>query len=299
VAYVPKAYEMGDRAGYIAGNLRTRGNKNEHWNFMLGLKKNPQGRWQIEAETFTKIPPPPYSQPVTAEIAIKQLDDAHVRQGVVLSVGYWYADAAGMRAENDWTIAETARYPGRLVPFCGVNPLKDFAISEVERCAKIPSVKGIKIHLANAGINLENPDHRAILRKFAGAVNRTRLPLLVHIRPIGNYRRVDADNFINEVLPAAPNITIQIAHAANSTDGLAAFADAITAGNPAMKNVIFDWGSEPPELMRRIGLDRFIFGTDMPSVTDDIRTQWDRIRKMSFTDAELRTIAANVPLYLR
>jgi predicted TIM-barrel fold metal-dependent hydrolase len=299
VAYVPKAYEMGDRAGYIAGNLRTRGNKAEHWNFMIGLKKSSAGKWQIEAETFTKIPPPPYSTPVTAEVAIRQMDEAKVRRGVVLSLGYWYADAGGMRTENDWTVAEAGRYPDRLTPFCGVNPLKPFAIPEVQRCASIRPVKGIKIHLANAGINLEKPDHRAQLRNFVAAVNRTGLALIVHIRPIGSYTRADADNFIKEILPAAPDITIQIAHAANSTDGLTAFADAIKAGNPAVRKVIFDWGNEPPALLRRIGLHRFIFGTDMPTTTDPIAKQWQDIKKLGFTDEELRTIAGNVPPYLK
>jgi len=299
VAYVPKAYEMGDKAGYIAGNLRTRGSKFEHWNFMIGLKKNEAGKWQIEAETFTKIPPPPFSKPVTAEVAIEQMDEAKVNRGVVLSVGYWYANAEGMRTENDWTVAEAARFPNRLVPFCGVNPLKAFAIAEVQRCAKIPSVKGIKIHLANAGINLEKVDHRAQLRDFVAAVNRSGLALVVHIRPIGNYTRVDADNFIKEILPAAPDIVVQIGHAANSTEGLTAFADAIEAGNPAVKNVIFDWGHEPPALMRRIGLNRFIFGTDMPTTTDPMAKQWEGIAKLEFTDAELRTIARNVPPYMK
>ena len=45
---------------------------------------------------------------------------------------------AKVQAENDWVVQQMARYPERLVPFCGVNPLKDYALQELERCATMP-----------------------------------------------------------------------------------------------------------------------------------------------------------------
>lgn len=300
VRYVPNAYSMGDTTGYIAGTLRLGNNQNDFSTFLLGLRKSKGGKWQIAAETFNRIPPVAYGTPVAADIPVKQMDDAHIRYSVILAGGYWYSDPEGMRFENDWNIAEAARFPGRLIPFCGVNPLMDFAIAEVERCAKIPSVAGIKVHFANAGIHLDNPEHREKVRKLVAAVNKARLALVAHIRPIGNYKRVDVENFIKEILPAAPDIPVQIAHAANGPEALTVFAEAIEAGNPAVKNVIFDWGGAPPELLRRIGLNRIFFGTDMVRETGDtMLIHWDRIRKTSLTDDELRDIADNVPPYIK
>ena len=64
---------------------------------------------------------------------------------MVLSTAYIFeqpsrkADGAEekLRRENDWTSRQVARYPDRLIGFCGLNPLKDYALDELQRCAKI------------------------------------------------------------------------------------------------------------------------------------------------------------------
>jgi predicted TIM-barrel fold metal-dependent hydrolase len=329
VRYVPNAYGADGSAGFVSGTVRVGRSADERLNFSLGLRKSATGAWQIASEVFTLIPPAEYAAPVTADQLIAELDDAGIARGVVLSVGYWFGDprrqippaeaAAKTRAENDWTVAQVARYPGRLVAFCGVNPLADYAVDELARCATIPQVKGMKIHLGNSGVDVKNPDHVARLRRFFAAANARRMPILAHLRQRGGYTREHARIILDSILPAAPDVTIQIAHMGTATqepdEATAVFADAVAAGDPRVQNVIFDItqtvasdGSQSPATLagiaatlRRIGLDRIYFGTDMTvGLNPPPREHWKTIRRLlPLTDDELRVIAQNVPPYLR
>jgi predicted TIM-barrel fold metal-dependent hydrolase len=55
-----------------------------------------------------------------------------------------------VRAENDWVAQEVARYPDRLVAFCGVSPLEDYALEEIDRCSTMQNLTGLKLHPGNA-----------------------------------------------------------------------------------------------------------------------------------------------------
>src|SRR3954470_16122670 len=69
-------------------------------------------------------------QTLTARDLIPLLDSAGIRRALLLSVAYMYGsqkrhiedEYAKVRAENDWTAAQAAQYPGRLRAFCGFNP---------------------------------------------------------------------------------------------------------------------------------------------------------------------------------
>jgi len=83
-------------------------------------------------------------QAVTARDVTALLDSAGIRRAVVLSVAYIYSspartiadEYAKVRADNDWTAAQAAEYPDRLVAFCGLNPLEEYALDELTRCAR-------------------------------------------------------------------------------------------------------------------------------------------------------------------
>jgi predicted TIM-barrel fold metal-dependent hydrolase len=329
VRYVPHAYGATGASGYVAGTVRRGESAPERMNFLLGLTRWPGGEWQIGAEVFTIIPPAPYATPITADQLIEELDDAGIRRGVVLSVAYWFGspfrepppadEYASVRAENDWTVEQVARYPDRLVAFIGVNPLKDYAIAELERCAPLAHVKGVKVHLANSGVDVKRPEHVEQLRRVFRAANDRRLALVVHARQIGAYTREHAGIILNQVLPAAPDVPVQIAHmgsGAPAPDGATAvFADALAAGDPRAQHLCFDVagtvlpnGSQAPETLaqiatalRRIGLQRIFFGSDMsgPGGNPPPREHWKAIRRLPLTNGELGVIASNVPPYLR
>src|SRR5262245_60463060 len=89
----------------------------------------------------------PTLQPINARELVALLDEAGIRRAVVLSLGYQYGNPnkpmvpdeySAVKAENDWTAAQIAPFADRLRGFCGLNPLKPYALEEIARCAGIP-----------------------------------------------------------------------------------------------------------------------------------------------------------------
>ena len=52
-------------------------------------------------------------------------------------------DDAAVRAENDFVAEEVAKFPDRLMGFCGVNPLYPGATEELDRCLDLDGMVGI------------------------------------------------------------------------------------------------------------------------------------------------------------
>src|SRR5438105_4613038 len=108
---------------------------------------------------------------ITASELVAFLDEAGIRRALVLSVAYQFGNPnrpaaeneyAKVRAENDWTSQQVARFPDRLRGFCGFNPLLDYALRELARCAQDPRLHyGIKLHFGNSDVDLDNPEHVA------------------------------------------------------------------------------------------------------------------------------------------
>ena len=92
---------------------------------------------------------PAGSKTITAQDLIELLDKAGIRRAALLATGYSFGrpgseppdEYAAVKAENDWTAAQAALFPKRLMAFCGFNPLKDYALDELARCAKDPNLR--------------------------------------------------------------------------------------------------------------------------------------------------------------
>ena len=260
---------------------------------------------------------------LTAEGLIEQLDSAGIDKGLVLSTAYWFGmpdvevedEYARVRAENDWTGEQVARYPSRLVGFCSVNPLKDYALDEIDRCAAHAHLSGLKLHLGNARVNLRNPQDVAQLRRVFAAANRHRLPLVVHLRTSSDFGRREAEVFLSELLIETPDVPVQLAHLGGwglydqrSDEVLEVFQEAITAGMPQAERLYFDLAavidSEQPQAtreqiadrLRKIGLERILFGSDgeVPG-----RYWGDYRRLLPLRSAEFEVIARNLPPYMQ
>jgi predicted TIM-barrel fold metal-dependent hydrolase len=276
-------------------------------------------------------------EPLDAELLIKRLDKAGISRAVVLSLGYWWGNPAYsprpadeyavVRAENDWTAEQVAKYPDRLIAFCGVNPLRDYALAEIDRCAADPRLRnGLKMHFGNSRVNLENAEHVAQLRRVFAGANKHRMPIVAHVwtgddKILSPFQGRDARVFINEVLPMAPDVTVQIAHLGGSgpmldpgtKEAMVVLAEAASRGDAAMKNVYFDVTTNihpesPAEdvefmtaRMRQIGIKRLFYGSDAATKGNAMPAEyWRALRKKSgLTTSELDTIASNVAPYLR
>jgi uncharacterized protein len=118
------------------------------------------------ATLMSTTPPVASAQPRTAADLIAQLDAAGIRRAVVLSTAYIFeqpsrkADAAAekLRRENDWTSQQVAKFPDRLIGFCSLNPLKDYALDELVRCANDTNLRrGLKLHFGNSVVDYSAP----------------------------------------------------------------------------------------------------------------------------------------------
>jgi predicted TIM-barrel fold metal-dependent hydrolase len=263
---------------------------------------------------------------------LRLMDQAGNQRGVVLSMGYSYGDERKKIAEsdrdrltaneNDWTSRQMVKSKGRLFGFCGVNPLRDAAIGEIERCLRLPGMIGVKLHFANSGVSLRNPADVARLQQVFAVANAHHAPIVVHMhaRTGSPYGAEDAQLFIDKLLPAAPDIVVQVAHLAGSGNfppdaeaAMKVFAAAIARHDPRTRNLYFDQcvvatRSSTPEdgariaaAIRSVGVRRVFFGSDMP-IGDNPppKESWEIFKaKVPLTPAEMRIIAMNVPPYLR
>jgi predicted TIM-barrel fold metal-dependent hydrolase len=123
---------------------------------------------------------------------------------------------------------------------------------------------------------------------------------------------------LNQILPVAPDIPIQIAHMAasgpnyHSDDVFAVYATA-AAGDPRMKNVYTDvagmvtHNTSPETLelvakrLRQYGLKRVLFASDrVPGFGNESpKTAWESFRRLPLTEKEFRIIAGNIAPYMR
>jgi predicted TIM-barrel fold metal-dependent hydrolase len=273
-------------------------------------------------------------RPLDAKDVVALLDAAGIRKATLLSIAYMYGkpgrqleDEPGkVQAENDWTAAQAARYPDRLLAFCSFNPLKDYAIRELERCAATPGLaRGIKLHFGNSDVQLDDPAHVARLREVFAAANAHRMAIVVHMRASISkgrpYGARQARIFIEQLLPAAPDVTVQVAHFAGTGPGyedppareaMAALAASVAQKDPRTRNLWFDVASIvdrdiKPELaklvadtIRQVGPGRVLYGTDSAQ-GGNLRPleSWEAFRKLPLTRDEFARIANNVPPYFR
>lgn len=271
---------------------------------------------------------------LTASDVVTHLDAAGIRRGLLLSVAYMYGsptrtvedEYAKVRAENDWTAAQAGQYPKRLLAFCGFNPLKDYALEELARCAKHPNLKhGIKLHFGNSDVQVDNPEHLEQLRRVFRAANEHRMAMVIHMRASISRQRpygaAQARVFLEQLMPLVPDIHVQIAHLAGTGPGyddppsdtaLAVLAEAIERGDRRTRNLWFDVATcvDPnitpdngvlvAKRIRQIGVKRILYGSDA-AVGGNLRPResWAAFRRLPLKESEFKRIAQNVAPYLR
>jgi len=300
---------------------------------LLGLAQPPEGpradhhQHLFGAAVVARAP----TDIIDADRLIALLDDARIRKAVVLSIAYMHGNPNrppveheydAVKAENDWTSAQVAKYPERLVAFCSVNPLKDYALEEIARCGKDPRLRvGLKLHFGNSDVNLTDPQHAARLREVFALANRQKMAIVVHARTTISkqrpYHAAHARAFLT-LLEAAPDVPVQIAHLAGSggyddagqDEVVGVFVDAIAAKDPRVARLWFDvsgiallgtWpapAARVAERLRQIGLDRIVWGAD-GATSFPPAAAWKGFSEIPLTPAELETIRTNVAPYLR
>jgi uncharacterized protein len=292
------------------------------------------GQALIDHHQHLLMPNDKSPQGFVASDLVKLLDEAHISRALVLSMAYRYGNPnqppvadeyIHVKAENDWVSQQVAPYPSRLRAFCGVDPLKDYALAEIARCAKDPNLHyGLKMHFGNSDVDLDNPEHVEKLRKVFQAAASHHMAITIHMhssvtrhRPYGAKQ---AQTFLDQVLPAADGTYVQIAHFAGSggyddpgtDEALCVFIQAIQKHDRRMERVYFDitnvaglgnWEPKKDLIAKRareLGVARILFGSDGNfggGVTP--ARAWADFRKLPLSEAEFRTIETNIAPYMR
>jgi uncharacterized protein len=277
-------------------------------------------------------PGQPPANPITAEDLIPLLDLAGIKRAAVLSTAYIFSqpsrrvenDYEKVRADNDWTSYQVARYPDRLIGFCSLSPVKEYALEELERCAKDPQLRrGLKLHFGNSVVDYHNPAHIDQVRRVFRAANDHGMAIIVHIRPSltqrAQYGREEALIFLNEILPAAPDVPVQIAHLAGAggysdprvDQALEVFIDAISKSDPRTERLWFDVSAVAlpttnraqarliAARIRQLGVQRILYGSDAPVENNFPHQGWAAFLRLPLSDTERQVIADNVPPYMQ
>ena len=269
--------------------------------------------------------------PIDADKLVAMLDSAGIRRALVLALGYSWGNPSRnveneyekVKTENDWVAAQVAKYPDRLRAFCSFNPLKPYALDELARCGTNPNLRaGLKLHIGNARLNYHTAEHLERLRAVFRAANERRIPIVIHMRASVSqgfpYGRAEARIFFDSVLPAAPDIPVQIAHLAGSggydatTDSaLSVFVDAIARRDSRTERLWFDVTTVARNAtaaqaqliatrIRELGVQRVVYGSDAATGGNLApREAWADFLKLPLTAAEFQTIASNVAPYMR
>jgi predicted TIM-barrel fold metal-dependent hydrolase len=288
-------------------------------------RKDPSAFAFLSKDIFNKLPP--------ADV-ITMFASVGVKRAVVLSTAYLFAPGASgpfsaealqsLRQENHFNVEAGLRSGGRLIPFVSVNPFAPNALDELSYWARKPGVKGLKLHLGSSGFRAGDPGHAARLALVIAKARSERLPLVIHLRGAGPVTKADVRTFIDKDLSQAGELPVQIAHGAGYAGAdpatilsLSTFGEAIAQGAPGAKNLVFDisgvvlpdavaaaLGSSDAQLqifvdlMRTIGLNRFVVGSDWPA-TGQLGPYYALMRqKLPVTDAEWAGLCTNLAPYL-
>ena len=216
-----------------------------------------------------------------------------------------------------------AQFPGRLVGFCGVNPLRDYALEEIARCARDPHLRtGLKLHFANSDVDVENPQHVERARRVPRRQRKSdgdRRPHTVDCVAQRPYGAAQARAFLDNVLSSAPESSCKsrispVPAATMIPKSTRRSACTLTPSPPAIPgwrasiSTCPAWlasangteGRPHRDALRQLGIGRILYGSDSAVGAGRKPAEaWASFRELPLSREEFRTIAANVAPYLQ
>jgi uncharacterized protein len=194
-------------------------------------------------------------------------------------------------AENDYVGVSVAREPERFVGFFSVNPLRDYAFDELNRCKTNPNLTGLKLHLPSCGLTLENEHHFSRLERVLAFAATNDVPVLLHLTAGEEVSVEKAIRFWESVILPHANLELYLAHLgsvggfnSNSENILKGFSH-VASKSPEFERmqIYFDLSGAimtadanegvptTEDMCKRlsvqisqIGVERFLFASDYP-----------------------------------
>ena len=192
-------------------------------------------------DTLAALFTDPSAPMATAGELISAMDEAGVDAAVIMGVGWTDKDIA--REANDYLLESAARYRGRLVPFCSVNPAwGEDALIEIDRCDAL-GARGVgELHPDTQGFKLGD---RSLMDPFLDCLKSRSMVLLTHSsEPVGHVypgKGTVTPDVLMEFIERYPDVAIVCSH----WGGGLPFYSLMPEVKRALSNTYFDSAASP------------------------------------------------------
>lgn len=216
--------------------------------------------------------------------------------------------------ENSYVAAARDKYPKKVRAFCSIDPLREYALEELERCRGALKMDGIKLHHNANQVYLTVPAHLEKVKKVFEFAANHKMPILMHFD--NSHRRFgepDIKLLTGSILNELGPVNLTIAHFGTSggfSSRTRAFINAFITELSANKNlekhrILFDISAVALDkdsegvskltdeefavlgvYVRRLGLHRVKFATDYPLYRPDEYLEILRTR-LRLSDGEI------------
>ena len=220
------------------------------------------------------------------------------------------SDDSLMGPENDFVAGEVAKYPDRLIGFCGINPLFESAVAETNRCLDLPGMVGVKLHMAGSGIDMTDQDQVSAVAAVFATADKRDAPVLLHVGTEYGLE-IDTEGVTNLafVVGEYPEVRLAYAHCAGPRDdqGIETWIrnDLVTDNSFVDVSACLKYFKDAPESQRELivwrfrqwGIDRVLLGSDYlmvdPSSGETPEETIETLLQYPFTQDEIDTILGN------
>ncbi|OQX87595.1 MAG: hypothetical protein B6D55_02925 [Candidatus Omnitrophica bacterium 4484_70.2] len=198
---------------------------------------------------------------LSPEAVLKQMEEAKIKKCVILAC---YAPI--IYASNEFVAEVCKKFPEKFIGFASVNPHDEEAPQKLERAIKNLGLSGLKLHPPLQNFYPHEKKYWPIYEK----AEELNIPVIFHVgsTPFGSLVKLSQANplLIDEIAINFPNLKIILTHLGTLWHNETFM---VAEKNP---NVYIDTSCYPyemenllnEELIKRVGEDKFIFGTDFP-----------------------------------
>jgi hypothetical protein len=198
---------------------------------------------------------------LSIDIVLEQMREAGIARSVLFAV-----DGPILYSSNEFIAEICRRYPEKFIGFASVSPKNPDAPAILENAVKNLGLKGLKLHPPLQDFAPNDKIAWPLYQKAA----QLNIPVVFHTgsTPFGSLVKLaQADPMLlDEVAVAFPNLKIVMTHLGTLWQNEAFM---VVEKNP---EVYIDTSAYPyeilqlltPELVERVGENKFIFGTDFP-----------------------------------
>ena len=227
-----------------------------------------RGAYSKRDATLAALFADPSAPMATAGELVSAMDEAEVDAAVIMGVGW--TDRGIAREANDYMLESAARYSGRLIPFCSVNPAwGEDALIEIDRCAAL-GARGVgELHPDTQGFKLGD---RSLLGPFLDCLKSRNMVLLTHSsEPVGHMypgKGTVTPDVLMEFIERYPDVAIVCSH----WGGGLPFYSLMPEVKRALSNAYFDSAASPflyrtsiySLVSKAVRPGSILFGSDFP-----------------------------------